>query len=102
MTPTTQCAQHSVKNTILLSDKFTTNTFVEFRKFNWFYDLLRYMRQNTSLCDLPIKKCAPTEIKQIQSGPTAVTKSKVHQSRPSVWPSNNESELYPKLSADAQ
>ena len=39
---------------LALSLKFTTKAFVEFAKFNWSYDLLRYMLQDASY-GLPFK-----------------------------------------------
>ena len=39
---TTYATQHG-QHDLPLSLKLTMKTFVEFPKFNWFYDLLRYM-----------------------------------------------------------
>ena len=55
-TPTMPPVQHSVGNTISRSlTKIYYEDLVEFLKFNWFYNLLYNMRQNTLPYDFPIK-----------------------------------------------
>ena len=46
-TDNTTCTTQFEQLDLALSLKFTTRTFVEFPKFNWSYDLLCYMLQNT-------------------------------------------------------
>ena len=77
-TCTTQCEQHN----LALSLKFITKTFIEFPKFNWSYYLLRYVLQSLFVRFID-QKYTPTVIKQVLSRPTAGTKSKVYQNRPS-------------------
>ena len=77
-TCTTRCEQHK----LVLSLKLITKTFIEFPKFNWSYYLLRYVLQSLFVRFID-QNYTPTVIKQVLSRPTAGTKSKVYQNRPS-------------------
>ena len=46
-TDNTTCKPHCEQHDLALSLTLTTKTFVEFPKFNWSYDLLRYMPRNS-------------------------------------------------------
>ena len=67
---TTQWKQHN----LAFSWKLTTKTFIEFPKFNWSYHLLCYMLQTLFIWFIN-QKYTPTDLKQVQSCPTAGTKS---------------------------
>ena len=89
---TTHCKHHD----LTLSLKFTTETFVDFPKFNWSYDLLCYMLQNTSY-GLPIKNTHLQISNQFSLALYHGHTIKVHQSRPSERPSNNYSDIIRNL-----
>ena len=91
-TDNTTCTTQWEEHDLALSLKLAIKTFVEFLKLNWSYNLLPYMLQ-TLFIRFINEKYTLTNIKKVQSHPTAVTKSKAHQSRPSERPSNNWSDI---------